>query len=154
MEEFDSSFGGFTQKQNSLKIEFIKLRKISKKYLKINKYYVEKIKLLREPFEWMESTTVNYQTPSRSSNNFNSRTGVVNQGESFESKINIEESIEVIQPKGFLGSATKVRGGEITLSLLFEEYSNNLSQKLGISSTPWFKLMQMLETIYLVITLL
>ena len=94
------------------------------------------------------------QSPSRQSNSFNSNARVNNQGLGRSSKMNFDDNIEIVKSSGPLGAATKVRNNEVVLSALVDEYSNNLSQKLGISSTPWYRLMQILKIVFLVLTLL
>lgn len=106
------------------------------------KYYQDKVSQLREPFEWMESTTAPKPSPNRpSSSQFKSYADDL-ETEDEESKLN-----PIIRVTG------KVTGVEKTLARGFEKFSDNLSQGLGLRYTPWYLVMVYSNVLYTILTL-
>lgn len=95
------------------------------------------------------------QSPSRQSNSFNNSFTKTNNPEfNYHSKENFDDDIEVVKSNALLGAFAKVRDREVTWSIMLEEYSDILSSQVGMRSTPWFRVMQCIKIVYLVLTLL
>lgn len=121
--------------------------------MRISKYYIEKVKQLREPFVWMESVNYVKQSPSRLNNSYNSfASRNINPG--YDYKEDYETEDEILKSNALLKATTRVRDKEITWARLFESMSDNLSKNLGFTSTPWYKAMQVIKVIYLALTML
>lgn len=118
------------------------------KILEEKKYYQNKVKELREPFPWMEHNTTIKQSPvsgaNRSSNNVFSSTTV------YKEEIEIEEEL---QANPIIRVTNNVSDREKLLARGFERLADNLMQNIGIRYTPWYKVMQIINVLYAVMTL-
>lgn len=118
------------------------------KILEDKKYYMDKVKQLREPFPWMEAISLssNKTTPT------NTRAAAKPQYATNTYNDELETEDDETKSNPLIRTANKVGETEKVLARGFEKLTDNIMQGLGIRYTPWYKLMYIVNTIYAILT--
>lgn len=113
------------------------------KILGDKKYYQDKVQELREPFAWLEGATMSSQSQSKSRPSYSQ----------FNHK-EIDSDDEESKNNPIVAVVNKVGDRERLMARQFEILSDNFAKGLGLKATPWFKIMQWFNIIYMVLTLI